>query len=74
MTMIMRIIFGVLLFVVGFVWAAFWSAGAGSSTETGIWNSATWTLMIIAALGLIPLAGGFYLVASALYRMLVGHT
>ena len=66
----MRIIFGVLLFLVGFAWAAFWSAGAGSSTETGIWNSATTALMIIAAFGLIPLAGGCYLVGSALYRML----
>jgi len=70
--MIMRIIFGVLLFAVGFAWAALWSAGAGSSTETGIWNSATTSLMIIAALGLIPAAGGCYLVASAVYRMLAG--
>lgn len=68
----MRIVFGVLLILVGFAWAAFWSAGAGSTTETGIWNSATLTLMIIAGLGLIPLAGGVYLVASALYRMAAG--
>jgi hypothetical protein len=70
--MTMRIVFGVLLFLVGFVWAAFWSAGAAMTTETGIWNSATWTVMIIAALGLIPAAGGCYLVGSALYRMLAG--
>ena len=66
----MRIVFGVLLLAVGFVWAAFWSAGAGSASETGIWNSAASALMIIAALGLIPLAGGCYLVVSGLYRML----
>lgn len=66
----MRIVFGVLLLIVGFIWAAFWSAGAGSASETGVWNSATTALMMIAALGLIPLAGGCYLVGSALYRML----
>jgi hypothetical protein len=71
--MTMRIIFGVLLLAVGFVWAAFWSAGAGSTSETGVWNSAATALMIIAALGLIPAAGGCYLVGSALYRMLAGH-
>jgi hypothetical protein len=69
--MTMRIVFGVLLFLVGFVWAAFWSAGAGSASETGVWNSAMTALMIIAALGLIPAAGGCYLVVSALYRLLV---
>jgi hypothetical protein len=69
----MRIVFGALLFAVGFVWAAFWSAGAGSASETGVWNSATTTLMIIAALGLIPLAGGCYLVGSGLYRLLAGR-
>lgn len=70
--MTMRIVFGVLLLAVGFVWAAFWSAGAGSASETGIWNSTTSALMIIAGLGLIPLAGGCYLVVSGLYRMLTG--
>jgi len=64
----MRIVFGLILIFIGFVWAAFWSAGAGSSTETGIWNSATSALMIIAALGLIPGLGGLYLVGSALYH------
>lgn len=68
--MTMRIVFGVLLFLIGFVWAAFWSAGAGAASETGNWNSAMTTLMIIAALGLIPAAGGCYLVGSALYRLL----
>lgn len=68
--MTMRIVFGVLLLAIGFVWAAFWSAGAGSASETGVWNSAMTTLMIIAALGLVPLAGGCYLVVSALYRLL----
>jgi len=65
----MRIIFGVLLIAIGFVWAAFWSAGASMTTETGIWNSATSALMIIAALGLIPAAGGLYLVGSAVFRL-----
>lgn len=65
----MRIVFGVLLIAVGFVWAAFWSAGASTTTETGIWNSATSALMIVAALGLIPGAGGLYLVGSAVYRL-----
>jgi len=64
----MRIVFGAILIFIGFVWAAFWSAGASSSTETGSWNSATTALMIIAALGLIPGLGGLYLVGSALYR------
>jgi hypothetical protein len=65
----MRIVFGAILIFIGFVWAAFWSAGASSSTETGIWNSATTALMIIAALGLIPGLGGLYLVGSAIYRL-----
>lgn len=64
----MRIVFGVLLIVIGLVWAAFWSAAAGTSTETGIWNSTTSTLVIIAALGLIPGLGGLFLVGSGLYR------
>jgi hypothetical protein len=65
----MRIIFGVLLIAIGFVWAAFWSAAASTTTETGIWNSATSALMIIAALGLIPGAGGLYLVGRAVLRL-----
>jgi hypothetical protein len=32
------------------------------TTETGVWNSATWALMAIAAAGLIPFACGLYLV------------
>lgn len=65
----MRIVFGVLLIAIAFIWAALWSAAAGTTTETGIWNSTTWTVMGIAALGLIPGAGGLYLVASAVYRL-----
>lgn len=65
----MRIVFGVLLIAIGFVWAAVWSAAAGTTTETGIWDSATSALMIVAALGLIPGAGGLYLVGSAVYRL-----
>jgi hypothetical protein len=61
----MRIIFGLLLILIAFGWAAFWSAGAAMTTETGIWNSMTWTAMAIAGLGLIPLAGGLYLIARA---------
>ncbi len=30
------------------------------TTETGIWNSATWTIMAVAAVGLIPFCGGLY--------------
>jgi hypothetical protein len=65
----MRIVFGVLLIAIGFIWAAFWSAGAAMTTETGIWDSTTWAIMAIAALGLIPGAGGLYLVGSAVYRL-----
>jgi len=65
----MRIIFGLLLIGIAVVWAAFWSAGAGMTTETGIWNSSTWALMVVAALGVIPLAGGLYLLASGLRKL-----
>jgi hypothetical protein len=65
----MRIVFGVLLIAIAFIWAAFWSAGAAMTTETGIWDSTTWAVMGIAALGLIPGAGGLYLVGSAVYRL-----
>jgi hypothetical protein len=60
-----RLIFGVLLLIIGFCWGGLWTAAAGTSTETGIWNEATWSLMAIAALGLIPLAGGIYLLVRA---------
>ncbi len=60
-----RAIFGILLILIAVCWGALWSAAAGTSTETGIWNEATWTLMAVAALGLIPLAGGIYLLARA---------
>jgi hypothetical protein len=64
----MRIILGLVLIAVGFCWAAFWSAAAGTTTETGMWNSTTWTVMAVAALGLIPGAGGLYLLVSMLWR------
>ena len=64
----MRIIFGLLLIGIAVVWAAFWSAGAAMTTETGIWNSSTWALMA-AALGVIPLTGGLYLLASGLRKL-----
>lgn len=54
----MRIVFGLTLVAIGFCWGAFWSAGAAMTTETGIWNSATWAVLVVAALGLIPFAGG----------------
>ena len=62
----MRAVFGVLLIVIAVCWAAFWSAGAAMTTETGVWNETTWAVMAVAALGLIPLAGGVYLLARAL--------
>jgi hypothetical protein len=64
----MRIVFGLILLAIGFCWTAFWSAGAAMTTETGIWNSATWAVMAVAALGLIPFAGGICLLASAIRR------
>jgi len=66
----MRAIFGLLLIAIAIVWAAFWSSGAAMTTETGIWNSTTWTIMAVAALGLIPFAGGIYLVVSAVVKAL----
>ena len=51
----MSVIFGIILILIAFVWA-FWSGGAAMTTETGVWNSATWALMAIAAAGLIPFA------------------
>ena len=65
----MRIVFGVLLMVIAFIWIAFWSAAAGTASETGNWNSAMSALMIVAALGLIPGLGGLYLVGSWVYRL-----
>jgi len=64
----MRVVFGIILIVIGFCWAAFWSAGAAMTTETGIWNEATWTVMAIAAFGLMPAAGGLALFVRALLR------
>ena len=61
----MRVIFGLMLIGIAIVWAAFWSAGAAMTTETGIWNSSTWAVMAVAALAVIPLAGGLYLLARA---------
>jgi hypothetical protein len=61
-----RILFGIFLMICGFCWAAFWSAGAAMTSETGIWNSATWAIMLVAALGLIPFCGGIYLCARVL--------
>ena len=52
----MRVIFGIILILIALVWASFWSGGAAMTTETGVWNSATWALMAIAAAGLIPFA------------------
>ena len=60
-----RIFFGLLLVVIAFVWAAFWSAGAAMTTETGIWNETTWVVMGIAALALVPFVGGICLLARA---------
>ncbi len=65
----MRIFSGLLLIAIGFVWGAFWSAGAGMTTETGVWNSATWALMGIAAAGLLPAGLGLYLIGSAFGRL-----
>ena len=65
----MRIVGGLLLIIIGFVWGAFWSAGAGMTTPTGEWNSSTYVLMGVAAAGLLPAALGLYLIGSAFLRM-----
>jgi len=65
----MRIIFGLLLIAIAVVWAAFWSAGAAMTTETGIWNSMTWAVLAVAALALIPLVAGLYLFIRALRNL-----
>jgi len=62
----MRLVGGILLALFGFCWAAFFSAGAAMTTETGIWNSTTWIVMAIAALGAIPFLGGIYLCVRSL--------
>ncbi len=63
--MAMRIVFGLLLIAIAVVWAALWSAAAGTTTETGIWNTATWTVLAVGGLALIPLADGLYLLFRA---------
>ena len=65
----MRIVSGLLLIAIGFVWAAVWSGGAAMSTETGIWSSSTWALIGVAAAGLLPAGLGLYLIRSAFWRM-----
>jgi hypothetical protein len=65
----MRFVFGILLIAIAIGWAAFWSAGAAMTTETGIWNSTTWAIMAVAGLGLIPLAGGLYLIACGVIAL-----
>jgi hypothetical protein len=65
----MRIIFGLLLITIAIVWAAFWSAGAAMTTETGIWNSMTWAVMAVAGLALIPFAAGIYLIVRAMLNL-----
>jgi len=65
----MRIIFGLLLIAIAVAWAAFWSAGAAMTTETGIWNSMTWAVLAIAGLALIPLAAGIYLIVRGVRNL-----
>jgi len=65
----MRIVFGLLLIAIGFVWGAVWSGGASLSTPTGNWNSTTWALMGVAAAGLLPAGLGLYLIGSGFRRM-----
>lgn len=65
----MRIFFGLLLVAIAVAWAAFWSAGAAMTTETGIWNSMTWAVFAVAWLGLLPLAVGIYLIVRALRNL-----
>jgi len=65
----MRIFFGLLLIVIGFLWAAVWSGGASLSTPTGAWNSTTWALMGVAAAGLLPVGLGIYLIGSGIRRL-----
>ena len=67
----MRIVAGLLLIGMGFVWGAFWSAGAGMTTETGVWNSSTYALRGVAAAGILPAGLGLYLIGSAFRRMSV---
>ncbi len=61
----MRIVFGLLLIAIAVAWAAFWSAGAAMTTETGNWNSTTWAVLAVGGLALVPLAGGLYLLFRA---------
>lgn len=65
----MRIIFGLLLIAIAVAWAAFWSAGAAMTTETGIWNSMTWAVLAVAGLALIPSAAGIYLIVRAVRNL-----
>ena len=61
----MRIFFGVLLIVIAVCGGALWSARAAMTTEAGICNATTWTVMAVAALGLIPAGASIYLLARA---------
>jgi len=60
------LIFGLFLIAITVVWAAFWSAGAAMTTETGIWDSMTWAVLSVAGLALIPLAAGLSLIVRVL--------
>ncbi len=62
-----------LLIALAVAWAAFWSAGAAMTTETGIWNSATWALMAVAAFALLPLGTGIFLLVRAAQFWLAPH-
>ena len=64
-----RIIFGLLLIALAFGWAWFWCAGAAMTSETGVPNSMTWAALAVAALALIPLAGGIYLIVRFAWRI-----
>ena len=68
----MRIVFGLLLIIIAFVWGAFWTAGASMTTETGIWNSGTWAIMGVAAVAIIPLVAGFYLLGRGFANLIAG--
>jgi len=65
----MRIMLGLFLITIAVAWAAFWSGGAAMTTETGIWNAATWAVFAVAWFALLPLAAGLYLIVRALRNL-----
>lgn len=59
--MIFKLI-GVALTVIGIAWVLFWYYASAMTTDSGSMNSLTWTAWGIAAIGLLPVGFGVWMV------------